>query len=127
SYGNTIGLFEEQSELRKKVMSVKTDSTPVDAPKPTENSIILALFKLVASPSDYAQMELEFQRGGIGYGDFKKRLFTALWEYFGPFRQRRKEILADPGYVEMVLRDGRQRANHIAEEVMSRVRAATGL
>jgi tryptophanyl-tRNA synthetase len=127
SYGNAIGIFEEESAMRKKIMSLKTDSTPVEAPKAVEHSTILALYRLVASSADYAQMEDGFRSGGIGYGDFKKRLFAALWEYFEPMRQRRQEILADPGYVEMVLREGRARANQIAEEVMSRVRSATGL
>jgi tryptophanyl-tRNA synthetase len=127
SYGNTIGIFEEQSAMRRKIMSLKTDSTPVEAPKAVENSIILTLYKLVANPADYMQMEREFRMGGTGYGDFKKRLLAALWEYFEPMRERRKAILADPGYVEMVLREGRERANQIAEEVMSRVRSATGL
>jgi tryptophanyl-tRNA synthetase len=72
-------------------------------------------------------MESEFREGGVGYGDFKKRLFAALWDYFEPMRRRREEILADPGYVEMVLREGRARANQVAEDVMSRVRSATGL
>jgi tryptophanyl-tRNA synthetase len=127
SYGNAIGIFEDQVSMRKKIMSLKTDSTPVEAPKPIEHSTILALYKLVAGPDDHAQMERDFQAGGIGYGDFKKRLFAALWEYFEPMRGRRREILADPGYVEMVLREGRTRANQVAEEVMSRVRSATGL
>jgi tryptophanyl-tRNA synthetase len=127
SYGNTIGIFEDQASMRKKIMSLKTDSTPVEAPKAVEHSTILALYRLAASPDDYTQMESEFRAGGIGYGEFKKRLFAALWEYFEPMRRRRKEILADPGYVEMVLREGRVRANEVAEEVMSRVRSATGL
>jgi tryptophanyl-tRNA synthetase len=127
SYGNAIGIFEGESAMRKKIMSVKTDSTPVEAPKAVENSTILALYKLVADPADYAQMESDFRAGGVGYGDFKKRLFSALWEYFAPMRERRDEILDDPGYVETVLRDGRERANQVAEEVMSRVRSATGL
>ncbi|HEU4678518.1 MAG TPA: tryptophan--tRNA ligase [Terrimicrobiaceae bacterium] len=127
SYGNAINIFETEASMRKKVMSLKTDSTPVEAPKATEGSTILALYKLVASPDGYARMESEFREGGVGYGDFKKRLFTALWEYFAPMRRRREEILADPGYVEMVLREGRARANQVAEDVMSRVRSATGL
>jgi tryptophanyl-tRNA synthetase len=127
SYGNAIRIFEGESTMRKKIMSLKTDSTPVEAPKAVENSTILALYKLVADPTDYAQMKSDFRAGGVGYGDFKKRLFAALWEYFAPMRERREEILADPGYVEMVLRDGREKANRVAEEVMSRVRSATGL
>ncbi|HEY5953873.1 MAG TPA: tryptophan--tRNA ligase [Terrimicrobiaceae bacterium] len=127
SYGNTIGLFEEESAMRKKIMSLKTDSTPVEAPKAIENSTILALYKLVADLADYAQMENDFRAGGTGYGEFKKKLFAALWDYFAPMRARREEILTVPGYVEMVLRDGREKANRVAEEVMSRVRSATGL
>lgn len=127
SYHNTIGMFEEEAPLRKKIMSLKTDSTPVESPKSTEDSTILALYKLVSSQADYDQMENDFRSGGVGYGDFKKRLFGAVWEYFAPMRERRAEILADPGYVEMVLRDGREKANAVAEKVMLRVRDAVGL
>ena len=127
SYGNTIGIFEEEASLRKKVMSLKTDSTPVEA----QTILSIRRFWLFTSWSpvlaDYALMEDQFRVGGVGYGEFKKRLFAALWEYFEPMRQRRGEILADPGYVELVLREGRLRANQVAEEVMSRVRSATGL
>ncbi len=127
SYGNTIGLFEEEAPMRKKIMSLKTDSTPVDQPKETKDSTILGLYKLVANPTDYAQMVQDFQAGGFGYGDFKKRLFGAVWEYFSPLRERRQEIIADSGYVEEVLRDGRLKANGIASGVMERVRSAVGL
>ena len=127
SYGNTVGLFEEEAALRKKIMSLKTDSTPVESPKPVENSTILGLYKLVANSADYAQMEADFRNGGCGYGDFKKRLFGAVWEYFTPMRERRKEILADPGYVEMVLSEGREKAGGVAGKVMARVRSAVGL
>jgi tryptophanyl-tRNA synthetase len=127
SYGNTIGMFEEEKALKKKIMGLKTDSTPVEEPKSTENSTILGLYKLVASAADYDQMEADFRSGGIGYGDFKKRLFAAVWEYFAPMRQRRAEILADPGFVDRVLRDSAEKANAIANGVMTRVRKAVGL
>ena len=127
SYGNTVGLFEEEAALRKKIMSLKTDSTPVESPKPVENSTILGLYKLVANSADYAQMEADFRNGGSGYGDFKKRLFGSVWEYFTPMREKRKEILADPGYVEMVLSEGREKAGGVAGKVMARVRSAVGL
>lgn len=127
SYRNTIGMFEEEKSLRKKIMSLKTDSSPMEAPKPVENSTLLDLYKLVASPSDHSQMVAEFLAGGIGYGDFKKRLFGAIWEYFGPMRTRREEILAHPDLVDTVLREGREKANGIADGVMARVRTAVGL
>lgn len=72
SYGNTIEIFAPENALKKKIMGIKTDSTPVESPKSTENSSILGLYKLVASESDYQTMEGEFLRGGTGYGDFKK-------------------------------------------------------
>ena len=127
SYGNTIGMFEEEKAMRKKIMSLKTDSTPVEEPKAVENSTILALYKLVASAADYTQMENDFRNGGVGYGDFKKRLFAGVWEFFAPMRERRAAIVADPGYVEHVLREGREKANGIANHVMTRVRGAVGL
>jgi len=127
SYGNTIGMFEEEKPLRKKIMGLKTDTTPIEAPKPTENSNILALYKLVASGADYDQMVAEFESGGVGYGTFKQRLFEAIWTYFAPMRARRTEILADPGYVDRVLKEGAEKANALATPVMHRVRKAVGL
>jgi tryptophanyl-tRNA synthetase len=127
SYDNTIEIFAPENVLKKKIMGIQTDSTPVDQPKPTDDSAILGLYKLVASPGDYSAMVADFQRGGIGYGDFKKRLFAAVWEYFAPQRKRREEILADQAFVENVLLAGAGRARAVAGEVMARVRAAVGI
>lgn len=127
SYHNTIEIFAAEASLRKKIMGIKTDSTPVETPKPVEDSVILALYKLVASEADYSKMEGEFRSGGVGYGDFKKRLFGAVWEYFAPMRARRAELEADPGHVERVLAEGAEKANAVAESVMRRVRGAVGL
>jgi tryptophanyl-tRNA synthetase len=127
SYGNTIEIFAPENALKKKIMGIKTDSTPVESPKSTENSSILGLYKLVARESDYQTMESEFLRGGTGYGDFKKRLFGAVWDYFAPFRIRREEILRDPAYVDRVLAEGAEKARGVSDGVMHRVRAAVGL
>ncbi|MFY8216718.1 MAG: tryptophan--tRNA ligase [Chthoniobacterales bacterium] len=127
SYGNTIEIFEEEKALKKKVMGIPTDSTPVESPKPTDGSTILALYQLVAAPEDYAAMRADFERGGSGYGDFKKRLLAAIWEYFAPMRAKRQELLADPNYVDGVLDAGANRANEIANAVLERVRLAVGL
>ena len=127
SYGNTIGLFWEESVMRKKVMSIKTDSTPVEAPKTIENSVILELYRHFVSPADYEAMKTSFQAGGNGYGVFKKQLFEAIWEYLAPMRTRREELLRDPGYVDAVLKEGAEKANTIADQVLERVRKAVGL
>ncbi|MFZ9919954.1 MAG: tryptophan--tRNA ligase [Terrimicrobiaceae bacterium] len=127
SYHNTIDLFAPEAALRKKIMGIKTDSTPVEAPKPVEGSVILALHKLVASEADHRAMENDFLNGGVGYGDLKKRLFAAVWEYFTPFRARRAELEADPGHVEKILADGAEKAAAVADGVMRRVRGAVGI
>jgi tryptophanyl-tRNA synthetase len=126
SYHNTIGLFEEEKALRKKVMSIVTDSQPVEAPKEPATSSIVALYKLVASPDQVAQMEADFRAGGTGYGDFKKRLFEGIWEHFAPFRARRAELAADPATLDAILADGARRARAVALPTMGRVRKAMG-
>jgi tryptophanyl-tRNA synthetase len=127
SYHNTIELFPEEKALRKKIMGIVTDSTPVESPKDPANSSIVALYRLFASEADVTQMESDFRAGGFGYGDFKKRLFGAIWEYFAPLRARRAELEGDPGYVEGVLKTGAERAGTLAEQTMQRVRQAMGL
>jgi tryptophanyl-tRNA synthetase len=127
SYGNTLPIFGEEKPLKKLIMKITTDSTPVEAPKPTEDSTILALYKLFASEADYAAMVADHERGGIGYGDFKKRLAEAYWDYFSLMRKRREEILSDPGYIDHVLAAGAERAREKAAGVLDRVRRAVGL
>lgn len=127
SYGNTLPIFGEEKPLKKTIMRITTDSTPVEEPKPTADSTILALYKLFASEADYQTMIADHERGGIGYGDFKKRLAEAYWDFFAPMRTRRAEILADPGYVDKVLADGATRAREEANKVLTRVRRAVGL
>ncbi len=127
SYHNTVALFEEEKGLRKKIMGIMTDSTPVDAPKDPATSTIVSMYRLFATESDVAQMESDFRAGGTGYGDFKKRLFGAVWEYFATARARRAELELDFAYVDDVLKDGAIRARSIAEATMDRVRKAVGL
>jgi tryptophanyl-tRNA synthetase len=127
SYGNNIDIFGDEKEMRKRVMSIVTDSLAVDAPKNPATSTILKLYSLVASNDEIADMRERFAKGGTGYGDFKKQLFEKLWEYFAPMRKRREEILKDKSYIDNVLARGARRANDIANQVMDRVRKAVGL
>jgi tryptophanyl-tRNA synthetase len=127
SYGNNIDIFGDEKEMRKRVMSIVTDSTAVEAPKDPEKSTIFKLYSLVASKKEIADMRARFVLGGTGYGDFKKQLFEKIWEYFAPMRRRREEILADKSYIDGVLERGAKRANEIADQVMKRVRQAVGL
>jgi tryptophanyl-tRNA synthetase len=127
SYGNNIDIFGDEKEMRKRVMSIVTDSTPVEAPKDPATSTIFKLYSLVASKDEIAAMRERFVKGGTGYGDFKKQLFDKLWEYFTPMRKRREEVLKDKSYIDDVLARGARRANEIADQVMDRVRKAVGL
>jgi tryptophanyl-tRNA synthetase len=127
SYGNAINLFGDEKATRKRVMSIVTDSTPLDAPKDPSGSTVVALYRLFAPKEEVARMEEEHRAGGVGYGTFKQRLFEAMWEHFAPMRARRAELLARPGYVDEVLADGARRARDIGSETMARVRKAVGL
>jgi len=127
SYDNTIALFEEEKVLRKKVMSIVTDSAAVEDPKDPASSSIVALYKLCADADSVALMEEQFRAGGLGYGEFKKRLFEALWQKFAPFRTKRAELAADPTTIDAILRDGAQRARAVAVPTIERVRKAMGL
>ena len=127
SYHNNIDIFGDETETRKRVMSIVTDSTPVEAPKDPARSTVFQLYSLFASKNEIEEVRGSFRKGGTGYGDFKKQLFEKLWEYFAPMRKRREEILADKTYIDNVLERGAERANEVANQVMQRVRAAVGL
>jgi tryptophanyl-tRNA synthetase len=127
SYQNAVEIFLEEKALRKKIMGIVTDSTPVEEPKNPEGSAIVGLYRLFAPEEAVQGMEADFRRGGVGYGDLKKRLFEAMWEYFGPMRRRRAELAGDLGEVERVLREGAGKAREQAVRTMERVRKAVGL
>jgi tryptophanyl-tRNA synthetase len=127
SYGNEIGIFDEGNELKKKVMSIVTDSAPVEAPKEASTSTPFLLLSLLASEDETAEWEARYKAGGLGYGEVKKRLLALINEHFAPFRERRRELERDPAYVMDVLKDGGARARAVAQQVMHKVREATGL
>ncbi|HSJ02210.1 MAG TPA: tryptophan--tRNA ligase [Verrucomicrobium sp.] len=127
SYNNTIGLFEEEKSISKKIMRIVTDATAVADPKPTDDSSILKLYRLMATDAEYDAMVADFQKGGKGYGEYKKQLFQKTWDFFAEARERREVILAKPGYVEDVLQAGADKARVIARRTLDRVRNAVGL
>jgi len=126
SYDNTIGIFDPDNVVKKKIMGIVTDSTPVEAPKDPANSTIFQLYSLFASPEQRAAMEASFLAGGTGYGEYKKQLLASFLEYFGKQRERRAELAQDLAYVEDVLVEGAKQARVVARETLDRVRAAVG-
>jgi tryptophanyl-tRNA synthetase len=127
SYHNNIDIFGDEKETRRRVMSIVTNSAPVEVPKDPARSTIFQLYSLFGTNHEIAEMRERFEKGGTGYGDFKKQLFEKLWDYFAPMRKRREEVLADKSYIDDVLARGARRANEIADRVMKRVRGAVGL
>ncbi|MEX2580080.1 MAG: tryptophan--tRNA ligase [Verrucomicrobiales bacterium] len=128
SYDNTIDIFEEtEKKLRKKIMKIVTDSTPVEDPKDPAKSYVVQLYRLVGSEAQVKEMEDSFRAGGEGYGHYKQILFEAIRDHFAPMRERREELINDPSYVDEVLRSGAVRAREKAREVIDRVRAAVGM
>lgn len=128
SYDNAIEIFEEtEKKLRKKIMKIVTDSTPVEDPKDPADSYIIQLYQLFASADEVKAMEDSFRAGGQGYGHYKQQLFEAIRDFFAPMRERREELVQDTDYVDGVLEEGAKRARGKAREVMDRVRSAVGM
>ena len=127
SYNNTIQLFEDLKSIKKKIMGIVTDSTPMEQPKEPEGNSIYELYKLFATPEEAAEMAARFRAGNYGYGHAKKELFAIYERTFAPFREKRERLAADPDYVEDILRAGAARARAEAARTMDKVRAAVGL
>ncbi len=127
SYGNTIDLFAPGKQPRKQIMSIVTDSTPVEAPKDPDKCNVMALLRLMAPEPEVKEWEERYRRGGTGYGETKKRLYELFEEQLGPARKRYDELAANPDEVEHILADGAARARAVATETMCEVRQACGL
>lgn len=128
SYGNTIEIFGEEKALRKKIMGIVMDSRTPAEPKPdAEKNLAVQLLKLFAPGEVALDFENRLRAGGLGYGDLKKALFEHYWNFFAPYRVKRAELVANPDYVDQVLRDGADRARAVASKVMTRARKACGL
>jgi tryptophanyl-tRNA synthetase len=127
SYNNTIDLFGDDKTVEKRIKSIKTDSTPPEAPKPTDGNALYQLLKIMAPPNDWAELDKSWREGGKGYGEYKKKLIEYYHATLDGPRKRYAELVADPAEVERILRDGAQRARAIAAPVAERVRKAVGL
>lgn len=127
SYQNTIDIFAEGKPLKKTVMSVVTDSTPLEAPKNPDTCNVFALYKLFASETEQNELAEKYRAGGMGYGAAKTMLLEKIEAYFAPARTRRKELAANLDYVEQVLKQGAAKARHEAQLTMEQARRIVGL
>ena len=126
SYGNTIAMFAAKNAVKKAVMGIVTDSTPVEAPKDVHQAVF-EIWSLFATPDEREAMFARAKAGGLGYGDVKKDLLARLMDYFEPMRARRAALEARPDEIEEVLRAGAVRARALATPVLEACREAAGL
>lgn len=126
SYGNAIRMFWPAAKLRKAVMAIVTDSTPVAEPKDTEQALF-RLWSLFATADEREEMFARAARGGLGYGEVKRDLAGRICDYFGEMSARRAELAARPDDVEDVLLDGARRARALMQPVLAAAREAAGL
>lgn len=127
SYNNTINIFEDEAALKKKVMRIVTDSTPVESPKNPDTCTLFALYKLFAQPDKTQLLKDQYLHGGIGYGQVKKELFGMIWEYFAPFREKRRALQNNKGDIVSILKKGAEKTRPIANRTLSLVKKAAGL
>jgi len=127
SYGNTLELFGEEKEIKKKMMSIKTDSSPIEAPKPTQNSALFELLKAMAPPSEWPEIEASWRAGGLGYGAYKKKLVDYFHLCFDEPRKRFGELMGDKAELERILVEGAQKARACAAPIIQKMRAAVGI
>ncbi len=127
SYGNFIDVFLPEKQLKKQVMSIVTDSAPLEEPKDPENSLPYILYKLVASAQKSEIMRQNYLAGGYGYGHAKKDLLNAILERFADARDRYQHLMAHTDEIEEELSSGAERARLIGNEVLQRMREKLGL
>lgn len=126
TYGNTIDIFLPEKKLRKVVMSIKTDSTPVEEPKDPDTCNVFAIYKLLAEEKEVQEMRNNYTSGNYGYGQAKETLFELLWTRYKTERENYDRLMNSPGDIEAELRKGEEKASAIADEVLSRVRKTLG-
>jgi tryptophanyl-tRNA synthetase len=107
-------------------MGIVTDPTPVEAPKDPDKSSVYAIYRLLAPEDKAAEMADKFRKGGYGYGEAKKELFSVIWEYFLPFRAKREAILKNKDYVTEIRKKGAEKARAIGMATLEKVRELVG-
>lgn len=126
SYGNIIDIFLPEKDLKKQVMSIVTDSTPLEAPKDPTKDNVFAIYKLVATPEQTEALRQRYLAGNFGYGHAKQELLNVLTMRYKSERERFQYLMAHPEELERILEDGERRARVVARDVLSRVRSKLG-
>ena len=123
---NTINLFLPDKKLRKQIMSIKTDSTPLEDPKDWKTCNLFALYQLVASPEQIAEMKANYEKGGYGYGHAKQAFYELLLQNFGVIREKYNYYMENLHELDEALVIGAAKASIVADDVLRRVRKSSG-
>ena len=126
SRNNYIDIFLPEKQLRKQIMSIVSDSTPLEEPKNTETCHTFALYKLLASPTQIEQMTANYNAGNYGYGHAKQALFELILDRFAKERGIFNHVIENPPEIEAALSVGAQKARSVAQEVLKRARTKVG-
>lgn len=126
SKGNIINLFQPDKKLRKQIMSIETDSTPLEEPKDPDTCNVFGLYKLVASEEQIAEMRKNYEAGGFGYGHAKQALYEVLLEKFEEPRKKYDYYMNNLDELDKELSVGKEKALKVAREVIERVREKVG-
>ncbi len=127
SRNNIIDIFEDEKGLRKRIMSISSDSTPLEAPKNPDTCTVFSIYQLLAEPAEVEVMRSNYLTGGYGYGHAKQALFELICSRFASERTQYTYFMNHPSEVEGILLDGAQRASAVANPVLNRVRQSLGL
>lgn len=126
SYGNTIDIFQTDKQLRKNVMAIITDSTPLEEPKNPNTCNVFALYKILASSDQTEGMRKKYLAGNYGYGHAKQELYEVIVERFKDVRYRYDHLIANPTELDRQLKIGEEKASKIAQSVLSKVKEKLG-
>ncbi|WP_436517299.1 tryptophan--tRNA ligase [Ekhidna sp. To15] len=126
SYGNIIDVFLPEKKLRKNVMQIVTDSTPLEEPKNPDTCHVFSIYKLLATQDQTADMRKKYLGGNYGYGHAKQELFELLLEKFSAEREKYAYYMDNLDELETQLRKGEEKAAVVAEEVLNRVKTKLG-
>ncbi|MDF1673848.1 MAG: tryptophan--tRNA ligase [Vicingaceae bacterium] len=126
SRNNTINLFLTDKQLRKQIMGIETDSTPLEEPKNPDTCNAFALYQLLASNEQIAEMRANYVGGNYGYGHAKQALFELICEKFKTERERFSYFMENKNEIDAQLKVGAEKARKVAQETLKRVRAKTG-
>lgn len=126
SRGNLIDIFQTDKALRKQVMTIVTDSTPLEEPKNPDTDTIFALYKILATPDQTEELRARYLAGNFGYGHAKQALYECILEVFGEARERFQYFMTHKDEIDQALHAGAQKASEIAESVLKRVRSKLG-